>query len=122
MAGAQGNESAHVCGVQSWRAIMRKGAFALASLIALAGCQTAYQSRSWMGGTGGYTDRVNPDGSFYVESLTNMTAGPELALTHWHRRAAELCMGRPYKSEVQLTSRLTNNRPWPLAKGTATCQ
>ena len=102
--------------------------FAAACLCA---CGTPYGPQSVLGGTGGYTDKRIAEGTYYIESLTNVPTGPAKALEYWHRRASELCGGRPYSNDASLTVDRKSNylapgavsyHDWPLVKGTATCR
>ncbi len=85
-----------------------------------------------MSGTGGYSDKKIDENKYYIESLVNVPTGPAKAIEYWHRRAAELCLGKDYTHNVEvITQRKMNyggvpgyytNHYWPLAVGTATCK
>ena len=103
----------------------------MAVVVLLSACNTTYGPASALGGTGGYTDKKVGENQFYIESLTNVSTGPEKALEYWHRRASELCGGRQYTPDVKLQVYrnanyaglgMTSYHNWPLAVGTATCQ
>ena len=108
-----------------------KIAVAAACICVLAACATPYGPKS-SSSTGGYTDKKIADGKYYIESLTNVPTGPEKAFEYWHRRAAELCNGKPYAHDAVLSNkRMTNyggipgyytKHDWPLVVGTATCE
>ncbi len=107
----------------------------IAALVALAtllsACGTPYGPVSAFGGTGGYTDKKIAEGKYYIESLTNVPTGPAKALEYWHRRASELCGGKPYTHDAILkvdrksnymAPGVTSYHDWPLVTGTATCR
>jgi hypothetical protein len=105
--------------------VSMRAALALMILACLAGCTTPYGPYSKLSGTGGYTDKKVSEGQYYIESLTNVPTGPEKAFEYWHRRASELCGGKPYTHDAVLTYKrnrgLNTIHDWPLVVGTATC-
>ncbi|HEY8084461.1 MAG TPA: hypothetical protein VIE69_02525 [Methylophilaceae bacterium] len=98
-------------------------------ILLVTACSTSYGPR---GATGGYDDKELEPGVYKITSVVNAHTPKEKAEEYWNKRASELCHGRPYDHDEQLStiSRTDFNRyagelqehVFPYVTGIAKCK
>jgi len=94
--------------------------FAISIVILVSGCAIPYAKKGTQGFKGGYDDKKIGDEHYAIEIEGNGYTSYELAERFFHKRAAELCEGKPYKHSFRRTTTQYTHRYFTVQAAGAT--